>query len=249
MAEGTRAASVYSLLPSSPLLFENMSPTNFMVDQSPVGLEAGYTWASDRYRNVFAATAQVTNGDNDDGSEAIALTNRGGKDVSLNLDWWYAPESGITFLEYYGSKDLTQNAGLANQFTYHPTIRRQGLFGNYMFFNKVDALGGYLHSRDAWQSMAGVSGGYFTGNDFFGELNYYIVPGLALSGRYDILHQHIDGIGATGIHDWTAAVNKNLTRSGNIVTGLGYSYLTGRDPLAGAKSSTWRVQADIMFNF
>ena len=48
VAQGTRAAQVYSLLPNSPLLFETMSPTNFIFDQSPVGIHAGYTWISSR---------------------------------------------------------------------------------------------------------------------------------------------------------------------------------------------------------
>src|SRR5260370_38677672 len=71
VAQGTRAAQVYSLLPSSPLLFETNSPTNFVFDQSPVGVNAGYTWASSNYRNVFAASVKVTNGDNADGSEIL----------------------------------------------------------------------------------------------------------------------------------------------------------------------------------
>jgi len=55
VAQGTRAAQIYSLLPSSPLLFETMSPTNFVFDQSPVGISAGYTHISDKYKHVFAA--------------------------------------------------------------------------------------------------------------------------------------------------------------------------------------------------
>ena len=43
VAQGTRASQIYSLLPNSPLLFETTSPTNFVFDQSPVGINAGYT--------------------------------------------------------------------------------------------------------------------------------------------------------------------------------------------------------------
>ena len=250
MAEGTRAAAVYSLLPASPLLFENMTSTNFVLDQSPVGLSAGYTWASNGYHNVFAASAKVTNGDNADGTEVLGLASRGGKDIWLDLDWWYAPESGVTFIDYYGTKDQIQNSGLSTQFTYQPRIRRQGIFANYMIKNKVDLLGGYLRNRDDWQYVSGVPGNYFTGNDYFGQADYYVRQGLAFSGRYDLLHQNItNGVGATSIHDWTAGVNKSLTASGNIVGRFGYSYLTGLDPLTAAKTSTWLVQADIMFNF
>jgi hypothetical protein len=97
IGEGTRAAQVYSLLPSGPLLFENSSPTNFVVDQSPVGIDVGYTWASSNYRNIFAATVKVTNGDNADGSEILGPSTRNSKDVYARLDYWYAPESGVTF--------------------------------------------------------------------------------------------------------------------------------------------------------
>ena len=41
VAQGTRASQIYSLLPNSPLLFENPSPTNFVLDQSPVGINVG----------------------------------------------------------------------------------------------------------------------------------------------------------------------------------------------------------------
>lgn len=250
MGNGTRAAQVYSLIPASPLLFESASPTNFMIDQSPVGIEAGYTLASNGYHNVFAATAKVTNGDNADGSENLGVSSKSGKDIWLDVDWWYAPESGVTFLSYYGNKDQIQNSGLTNQFTYRPTIRRQGVFANYMFDYKVDFLGGYLRSKDDWEYVSGVPGGFFQANDFFGEIDYYIRPGLALAGRYDFLNQTItNGVGNQPIRDWTAAVNKNLTRSGNIVGRIGYSYMDGRDPITALRSKTWGIQADVMFNF
>jgi hypothetical protein len=250
VGEGTRAAQIYSLMPASPLLFETMSPTNFMVDQSPVGLDAGYTWASNGYRNVLAATAKVTNGDSASGSEIIGLSTKNSKDVWLDFDWWYAPESGVTFLDYYGTKDQIQNSGLTSQFTYRPVIRRQGVFANYMFDYKVDVLGGYMRSKDDWQNVSGVAGGYFRANDFFGEIDYYVKPGLALAARYDLLKQVItDGVGNQSIHDWTTAVNKNLTRSGNIVGRFSYSYMTGRDPSTALKSTNRLFQADIMFNF
>jgi hypothetical protein len=250
-AEGTRAAAVYSLMPASPLLFETTSPTNFVFDQSPVGLDAGYTWASNGYKHVFAATAKVTNGDNADGSEILGPSAKNSKDVWLDLDWWYAPESGVTFVDYYGTKDQIQNGGLSNQFTYRPVIRRQGVFANYMYRYKIDVLGGYLRSQDDWQSVAGIPAGYFRANDFFVEADYYIKQGLALAGRYDLLKQHVagSGIGNEPVEDWTAAVNKNLTRSGNIVARISGSYMAGRDPQFALKSTDELFQADIMFNF
>jgi hypothetical protein len=251
VGEGTRAAQIYSFLPASPLLFENASPTNFMLDQAPVGIDAGYTWASDGYKHVFAATAKITNGDNADGSEILGSSSKNSKDLWFDMDYWYAPESGVTFLDYYGSKDQIQNSGLSTQFTYRPAIRRQGLFANYMLpNNKADFLGGYLRSKDDWQETSGVGDGYFKANDFYGEADYYIQPGLVAAARYDLLHQTIpDGPGREVIHDWTAAVNRNLTPSGNIVGRMAYSYSSGSDPSSAVKSTSSQFQADIMFNF
>ena len=250
IGEGTRAAQVYSLLPSSPLLFENASPTTFILDQSPVGVDAGYTWASSSYRNVFAATAKVSNGDNADGSEILGPSSRHSKDVWLDVDWWYAPESGVTFLDYYGRKDQIQNAGLDDQFTFHPVIRRQGIFANYVIKYKVDVLGGYLHSNDNWSSVSGAPLGRFTGNDYYGAVDYYICQGLAVSGRYDLLHQKVtDGVGLQSVHDWTVGVSKTLTPSGNVTSRAAYSALSGRDPLSAVKTTDKRFQVDVAFNF
>ena len=251
VAEGTRAAEVYSLMPASPLLFETTSPTNFVFDQSPVGLDAGYTWSSDGYTHVFAATAKVTNGDNADGSEILGPSAKHSKDVWLDVDWWYAPESGITFVDYYGSKDQMQNSGLSSQFTYGPTIRLQGIFANYMWKYKIDLLGGYLRSQDDWELVAGILAGYFRANDSFIEADYYIKQGLALAARYDLLKQQVpsSGAGSERVEGWTAAVNQNLTRSGNIVARVSGSYMVGRDPQFALKSTDRLFQADIMFNF
>lgn len=66
--------------------------------------------------------------------------------------------------------------------------------------------------------VSGVPGGYFRGSDYFGETDYHLRPGFALSGRYDLLKQSITaGVAPTSIHNWTAGVNKSLTPSGNIV--------------------------------
>jgi len=250
IGEGTRAAEVYSLMPASPLLFETMSPTTFVFDQSPVGLDAGYTYASDGYKNVLAVTAKVTNGDNADGSEILGLSNKNSKDVWVDADWWFAPESGVTFIDYYGRKDQVQNSGAPDQFTYRASIRRTGVFANYMIRNKWDVLAGYMLSKDDWQTVSGVNGGYFRSNDYYGEVNYYVTQLLAFSGRYDLLEQRVTGgPGTQSVHQWSAAVNRSLVRSGAIIARAGYSYLTGYDPIAALKSTNRLYQVDVLFNF
>jgi hypothetical protein len=249
VGEGTRAAMVYSLLPNSPLLFEQMSPTNFVLDHSPVGIDAGYTWASNGYKQVFAVTGRVTNGLNDDGSEILGPSNRNSKDAYVSVDYWYAPESGITFLDYYGKKDQTDPTGA---FTFHPVLRRQGLFGNYMYKYKADLLAGYLRSHDDWLSAVTGPPANFIGNDYFAALDYYVVRGLAVSGRYDRLNQRITGPGSVGlqnVHDWTIGLNKSLTASGNIIGRVAYSDQSGRDPISATKTTDRLFQADISFNF
>lgn len=199
---------------------------------------------------MLAISAKVTNGVNADGSEALGLTSRQSRDVWVDADWWYAPESGVTVLDYYGTKDQTQNAGLDNEFTYRAKVRRQGVFANYMVRYKVDILGGYLRTRDDWQDPNGGPSGLFTGNDFFGEVDCYPIRGLAVSARYDRLNQRVaDGPGQTSTYDWTGAVNKALTPSGNVVARIGYSYLAGRDPIQAVRTTNRLVMADVMFNF
>jgi len=252
VAQGTRAAEVYSLLPNAPLLFENPSPTNFVFDHSPVGINVGYTWISSDYRRVFAASAKVTNGVNEDGSEILGPSTRNSKAFWADVDFWYAPESGITFVDYYGRKDQIQNAGLDSQFTYSPYIRRQGVFANYMLKYKVDFLGGYMHSNDDWQAVQSGPLSRYVSNDFYAAIDYYIKQGFAVSGRYDQIRGKITGdtgVGLQSTHDWTVGVNKTLTPSGNVVGRIAYSYLSGRDPVGAVKSTDKLFQADIAFNF
>lgn len=248
IGEGTRAAQVYSLLPNSPLLFENSSPTNFVVDQSPVGVDVGYTWASNNYRNVFAATVKVTNGDYADGSEILGASTRNSKDIWVDVDYWYAPESGVTFLDYYGTKDNVAPDGTL----FHPTIRRQGIFANYKLLSTVDFLGGYLHSNDDWLGAAGLPSSSFLANDYYVDIDYYVTQRFAISGRYDFLHQQITGVTGVGwqsTHDWTLGVNRTFTPSGNIIGRIAYSYLSGHDPVTAIKTTDKFVQADLSFNF
>jgi len=248
IAQGTRAAQVYSLLPNSPLLFETMSPTNFILDQSPVGINAGYTWISRGYKRAFAASVKVTNGDNADGSEILTRSNKNSKDVWVDLDYWYAPESGVTFVDYYGKKDnLAPDSTL-----FHPRIRRQGIFGNYKLLSTVDFLGGYLHSHDDWLATAGAPASNFLADDYYGAVDYYIRQGLAVSGRYDLLHEKITGTSGVGLqstHDWTIGVNKTFTPSGNVIGRIAYSYLSGSNPVTAVKRTDKLIQADIAFNF
>ena len=251
IAEGTRAAQVYSLLPDSPLVFENMGPTNFVLDQSPTGAEVGYTWASSKYKDILGVNVKVTNGDNADGSEILGSSNKNGKDVWADADWWYAPESGISFVGYEGHKTQIQNPGAENEFSFYPQIRREGVFGNYMIGrDKVDLLGGYLHGSDDWQDPTTASTGKYVTNGGFGEIDYYIWRGLALAGRYDRVRQDVThGLQPTTLEQWQIGAEKAFTSTGNIVGRISAGNSHGIDPVALTGSATRTFEADIQFNF
>lgn len=250
--EGTRAAQVYSLLPNSPLIFENSGPTNFVLDQSPVNAEIGYTWASSKYKDILGFNVKVTNGDHADGSEILTSdSSKNSKDVWADADWWYAPESGISFVTYQGQKNQIQNSGLANQFTYDARIRREGVFANYMIGrDKVDLLGGYLHGNDDWQDPATAVPGSYLSNGYFTEVDYYVYRGLALAGRYDRLRQDVsDGIRPTNMEQWEIGAEKAFTPMGNIVGRVAVGNVHGIDPVAYTGSATRTYEADIQFNY
>ena len=251
VSEGTRAAQVYSLLPSAPLIFENMSPTNFILDQSPVNAEVGYTWASSKYKDILGVNMKVTNGDNADGSEILSSSSKNGKDIWVDADWWYAPESGVSFVAYEGRKNQIQNSGAANQFTFYPHIRREGAFANYMIGrDKIDLLGGYLHGNDDWQDPATQAPGTYLTNGGFGEVDYYAWRGLALAARYDRLRQDVTGgLHPTNLEQWQVGAEKAFTPMGNIVGRIAAGNSHGIDPVAFTGSATRTFEADIQFNF
>ena len=119
----------------------------------------------------------------------------------------------MTFLTYYGKKDQVQNQGAVDEFTFRPTIRRYGVFGNYLFFDKLDVLGGYLRSNDDWQDEPGANVTRFTSNGYRAEVDYYLQRGCALMARYDRLNQNIAGGPANHTRPGMSAVKKPLRNS------------------------------------
>jgi hypothetical protein len=232
--EGTRAAMFYNLFPDPAPLFENVSPINFSLDQHPVGVGVGYTWASNYFKQVFAVSAKVTNGLNADGSEILFNSTKNSKDYWFDADYWFGPDGGVTFMTYRGTKDQIQNSGAADQFTFRPTIRRYGAFGNYLFFDKLDILGGYLRSDDDWQDEPGNPRTHFISNGVRAEADYYIQRGFAVMARYDRMKQTLAG-GPSNITDaWTIGSERALTELGNVVIRATYGHERDQDPTSGA---------------
>ncbi len=232
--EGTRAAMFYNLFPDPALTLTNVDPLSFTLDQHPVGVGAGYTWASNYFKQVFAVSAKVTNGLNADGSEILFNSQKNSKDVWFDADYWFGPDGGVTFMAYRGTKDQVQNAGSPDQFTYRPTLTRYGVMGNYLFFDKLDVLGGYIRSRDDWQDTLGGAKTAYISNGFRGEVDYYIKTGFAVMARYDRLNQTIAGGPVAHTQAWGIGSEKALTALGNVVARVSYNNEKDVDPVTGS---------------
>ncbi len=243
--EGTRAAMFYNLFPEPALTLTNSSPINFSLDQHPVGINVGYTWASNYFKQILAVSAKVTNGLNADGSEIIYNSQKNAKDVWFDADYWFGPDGGITFLTYYGRKDQVQNQGTPDEFTYRPNIRRYGVFGNYLFFDHLDVLGGYLRSRDDWQDMINGATGNFTSNAYRAEVDYYVQRGWALMARYDRLNQRITSGPRANSEAWGVGSEKALTELGNVVVRATYNFERDTDPVSGSAVSDKLFKVDL----
>ena len=247
--EGTRAAMMYNLFPDPSPMFTNVDPINFSLDQHPVGVDFGYTWASPYFSKVFAISAKVTNGLNADGSEILGGSTKNAKDFWADADYWFGPDGGVTVMMYRGSKDQDQTDPLGNDFTYRPVINRVGVFGNYLFFDKLDLLGGYMHSNDDWrwaQSGPGSTSSYIA-DSYRGEADYYIKTGTAIMARFDrgtaqiapnpMVHTRAFGIGA----------EHALTPTGNIIVRGTYNQEHDADPVAGLGTTDKLVKLDFRF--
>jgi hypothetical protein len=231
--EGTRAAMMYNLFPDPSMILTDVNPLNFSLDQHPVGVAAGYTWASNYFKQVFAVTGKVTNGLNADGSEIITGSTKNSKDIWFDADYWFGPDGGLTFMTYRGTKDQVQNPGADNEFTYRPVIRRYGGFGNYYFFDKLDVLGGYLRSDDDWMDVANGGMSRLTTNGYRGEVDYYFKPGTAAMARVDYLARKVDGQDFGTARSWGIGALHALTERGNVVLRGTYTQERDTDPSFG----------------
>ena len=137
-------------------------------------------------------------------------------------------------MAYRGTKDQVQNQGGPGEFTYRPTVTRYGVLGNYLFFDKLDILGGYIRSKDDWQDTMGGAKTSFVSNGFRGEVDYYIKTGFAVMARYDRLNQTIAGGPVTHTQAWGVGGEKGLTPLGNVVVRATYNHEKDIDPLSGA---------------
>jgi hypothetical protein len=247
--EGTRASMFYNLFPDPAYTLTNVDPNLFTLDQHPVGVDAGYTWASNYFKNIFAVSAKVTNGLNADGSEILFGSNKNAKDVWVDADYWFGPDGGVTVMWYHGSKDQVQNAGAENQFTYTPHLYRVGALGNYLFFDKLDILGGYIYSHDDWQTDPAGPKSQYTANSIRGEADYYFKPGTVIMARYDHSPQKAGLNPTMHTQAWGVGAERALTQMGNIVLRATYNQEHDGDPvsLVGTTDKLFKVDFRFMW--
>jgi hypothetical protein len=245
--EGTRAAMFYNLFPDPAPTLTNTDPINFTLDQHPVGVDFGYTHASNYFKNIFAVSAKVTNGLNADGSEILNASTKNSKDVWAEADYWFGPDGGVTVMMYRGSKDQIQNSGASNQFTYRPTFYRAGVFGNYLFFDKLDLLGGYIRSQDDWEWTQGAPMDHYTANTYRGEADYYLKTGTVIMARIDRGTASISPQPTMHTRAWAIGAEHALTPLGNIVGRVSYNQEHDGDPLALLGTTDKLLKLDFRF--
>jgi len=245
--EGTRAAMFYNLFPDPSYTLTNVDPNGVTLDQHPVGVDGGYTWASNYFKNIFGLSFKVTNGLAADGSEILDTSTKNSKDIWLDADYWFGPDGGVTAMYYHGSKDQVQNAGTDSQFTYTPSFYRVGGFGNYLFFDKLDILGGYIHSHDDWAWDQTSPLAKYTANRYRGEVDYYIKPGFALMARLDRGTARIAPNPTVHDRAWGAGVEYSMTKLGNIIVRGTYNQEHDADPVAVLGSTDKLVKMDFRF--
>ena len=245
--EGTRAAMFYNLFPDPSFTLTNTDPIGFSLDQAPVGVDFGYTWASPYFKNVFAVSAKVTNGLDADGNAILSASTKNSKDVWVDADYWFGPDGGVTVMMYRGSKDQVQNAGTEDEFTYRPTFYRTGAFGNYLFFDKLDILGGFIHGQDDWQFLQTGPKASYTQNTYRGEADYYLKTGTVVMARVDRGTATIPTQPTVHTRAWGIGAEHALTATGNVVVRANYSQEHDADPVALLGSTDKLFKLDFRF--
>lgn len=245
--EGTRAAMFYNLFSDPAYTLTNVDPINFTLDQHPVGVDVGYTWASPYFKNIFAVSAKVTNGLNADGSEILQASTKNAKDVWADADYWFGPDGGVTVMMYHGSKDQNQTDPLGNAFTYRPNFYRVGGFGNYLFFDKLDLLGGYIRSKDDWRWDQTSPMSHYTADNYRAEADYYFKAGTVMMARLDRGTAKILPNPNVHTRAWGIGAEHALTQLGNIVLRAAYNQEHDADPVALLGSTDKLLRVDVRF--
>ena len=245
--EGTRATMFYNLFSDPAYTLTNVDPINVSLDQAPVGVDVGYTWASNYFERVFAVSFKVTNGLNADGDAIQNGSTKNSKDIWGDADYWFGPDGGVTVMGYHGQKDQVQNAGADNEFTYTPSFDRIGVFGNYLFFDKLDILGGFIHGRDDWKDTVDGPTGNYIQNTYRGEVDYYPVTGTAIMARLDRGTANLPSQPTMHTRVWGIGAEHAMTARGNVVGRIAYTQEHDGDPVALVGTTDKKLMVDMRF--
>ena len=245
--EGTRATMFYNLFPDPAYTWTNVDPNGVTLDQHPVGVDVGYTWASNYFKNILGVSFKVTNGLAADGSEIISSSTKTSKDVWVDGDYWFGPDGGASVFYYHGSKDQVQNAGTDSQFTYTPNFYRVGTGANYLFFDKLDIIGGYVYSHDDWAWTQGAPLSTYEANRYRGEADYYFKPGFAFMSRLDRGTARIAPNPTVHDRAWGLGLEYSMTKIGNIIMRGTYNQEHDADPVAVMGTTDKLGKLDVRF--
>ncbi len=245
--EGTRAAMFYNLFSDPAYILTNVDPEGISLDQAPTGVDAGYTWASNYFQRIFAVSAKVTNGLDANGDPINSGSTQNHKDVWFDADYWFGPDGGVSGMYYRGQKDQVQNAGQDNEFTYRPNFYRAGVFANYLFFDKLDLLGGYVHGNDEWEWDQISPMSHYVADTYHGEVDYYIKTGTAFMARLDRSTQHIDPQPDMHTRAWGIGMEHAMTDRGNVVVRAAYNQEHDGDPVGLVGTTDKNFMLDFRF--
>ena len=150
---------------------------------------------------------------------------------------------------YRGSKDQVQNAATESEFTYRPVFDREGVFGNYLFFDKLDVLGGFIHGRDDWKAMSTDPVANYTQNTYRVEVDYYLKTVTAVMARLDRGTATVPSQPTVHNRAWGIGAVHALTDMGNVVVRASYNQEHDGDPVAlmGATDKLFKLDFRFMW--
>jgi hypothetical protein len=104
--------------------------------------------------------------------------------------------------------------------------------GNYLFFDKLDILGGYVRSEDDWQTIQNGPLSHYIANSYRGEADYYLKTGTVVMARLDRSNQSVGAGPVMHTRAWGIGAEHALTDLGNVVVRATYNQEHDGDPVA-----------------
>ncbi|MGZ3717969.1 MAG: hypothetical protein ACXWR1_06625 [Bdellovibrionota bacterium] len=118
-------------------------------------------------------------------STVIPAMNRHGRDLKAQLDQLFGQSVALTGVYYNGRIELLDPS---NALVWNNNYSQERLYGTWFVVpSTLDFLaGGALGRHDYVNSGQAISSGRFSTNGWFAGLNWYVMPHLTLTGRFDM---------------------------------------------------------------